>query len=173
MIPGKIKAKVNMVIDLFLLISMMLTTGVGLLIKYVLATPRAAGRNAMDLLYLGMDKHQWGDFHFIVSLVFLGLLALHILFHLREISGIFKRLFPNVRVRIFVGTAVIVISLIVLSFPLFVKPEAVPRERSFREMPRDDRSSRDQETIPEESRQGQREDGVRRGRGREDGRERQ
>ena len=63
--------KWNYLIDAGLFICMMAIAGIGLLMKYVVLPGREVNLiygNQTDLLFLGLDRHQWGSIHFIISL---------------------------------------------------------------------------------------------------------
>jgi len=64
----------------FVLWAMVLT---GYLIKFVL--PPRMGYRGLSLA--GWDRHQWGELHFILSLIFLILMILHLILHWKWICG--------------------------------------------------------------------------------------
>jgi len=123
--------KLSYFINAALFISMMALAGIGLLMKYVLI----AGRDAMvkygskiDLYFLGLDRHQWAKIHFIISLVLIGLLALHIYLHWKMIVQLFKKLVPSRPARKALLYSFLFVSIILAGFPLFVKPELLEAE---------------------------------------------
>jgi hypothetical protein len=82
------KLKLNLVIDLIMFLVMMAVAGIGFMIKYVLVP--GSERNeiygkGVELFYWGLDRHQWGNIHLILSLILLFLLLLHIFFHWNQI----------------------------------------------------------------------------------------
>lgn len=82
------KVMMNMVVNTlsFLVCLGMVVTG--LILKFVLppGSGRAemlfrGGRNKTIELYMGLTRHEWGNIHFIVVLVFLSFLSLHLILH--------------------------------------------------------------------------------------------
>jgi hypothetical protein len=125
------KSKLNLIIDLILLILMMPITGIGFLMKYVLVAGFERNMlygNNVELLFWGQTRHQWGSIHLILSVLFLLLLFLHIILHWKMIVGIFRRMIPNKTIRILLVGLISVTALLSISFPLFVKPEQVEKE---------------------------------------------
>ncbi len=120
------KAKLNLVIDVIMLIVMMALIGVGLLNKYVLLTGQHKwekyGEN-LEFYLWGFDRHDWNYLHFILGLILFGLLVLHIWFHWKLILNIYKNLIRNKKTRVFTGLALVFVSLVFLIFPVFIKPE--------------------------------------------------
>ncbi|MDX9881626.1 MAG: DUF4405 domain-containing protein [Prolixibacteraceae bacterium] len=129
------KSKINMSIDILMLLLMMPLAGIGFLIKYVLVP--GSKRNELygggiDLEFWGLDRHEWGQIHFIISIVLLVLLVLHIIFHWKMIVCIFRRMVPN---KVLGNTLAIVLGLIslgMIAFALFVSPECVEHEPLYR-----------------------------------------
>ena len=125
------KSKLNLIIDLIMFLLIMPIAGIGFLMKYVLVPGferNVLYGNNVDLDFWGQTRHQWGSIHLILSIVFLALLILHTILHWKMIAGIFKRMFPTKAIRIVLVGLITVISLLSISFPLFVKPEMVEKE---------------------------------------------
>jgi hypothetical protein len=124
---GKInKSKLNLSIDIIMFVALMAIAGIGFLIKYVLIP--GFKRNLIygkdvELFYWGLDRHQWGTIHLIISFVLLFLLVLHIIFHWKQIVSIFKRMIPVKHARYFLASSFIFLSLLLGLAPLFVKPQ--------------------------------------------------
>ena len=120
------KAKVNLVIDALLLLCIAAILGIGLLMKYVLVPGykrlEIYERN-VELFFGGFDRHQWGTVHLVIGLVFLVLLVLHIILHWRLIVEIYRRLIPNGLMRWIIAMALICLTIALLGFSYFVKPE--------------------------------------------------
>ncbi len=119
-------AKLNLVIDIILLINMMIIMGVGFLIKYILLPGFKRNEvygNNVELYYLGLDRHQWGTIHLILGFILLFLLVLHIVFHWQIIKNLYRSLIPNKIFRYILGYLLIIVSLLFGVAPLFVKPE--------------------------------------------------
>ena len=119
------KLKLNLVIDAVMLIIMMAIIGIGLLVKYVLLTGQEKwdkfGEN-LDFFLLGLDRHEWGKIHFILGLILIGLLVLHTVLHWKMILNIFCKLIKNKKTRVFTAVAILFLSIILVSFPLFINP---------------------------------------------------
>lgn len=130
------KAKLNLLIDIFLLLFLMLMAGIGFLIKYVLVSGDKRnliyGQN-VNLELWGMDRHQWGTIHLIVSIAFLVLIILHIIFHWTMIICLFRRLIPKKNMRIAFSVFLIITALFFISSPLFVVPDKVDYKNLYRQ----------------------------------------
>jgi len=129
------KSKLNLSIDMILLLLMMPIAGIGFLMKYILIPGIQRNPiygNNVDLEFWGLSRHEWGTIHLVLSLTFLALLILHIYFHWNMILNILKRMIPNKTWQIVFASLLTVISLLLISFPLFVKPEIVEREPLYR-----------------------------------------
>lgn len=129
------KSKFNLSIDMIMLLLMMAIAGIGFLMKYILIP--GFQRNTLygsnvDIEFLGLTRHQWGTIHLIMGLIFLGLLILHLILHWNMILNIFKRMISHKTWRIAFASLLTVISLFLISFPLFVKPEIVDRDTLHR-----------------------------------------
>jgi hypothetical protein len=122
------KYQLNFIIDIFLLVVMMLTAGVGLLIKYILLPGFARnlkyGRD-VDLYFWGWDRHQWGTVHLIISLILVGLVILHIVLHWRQIKCLYRNLVKNRASRVVLGIALVILCLVLALGPLLIKPSVL------------------------------------------------
>jgi hypothetical protein len=79
------KKRMHAIIDAFAFACFVFITATGLLMHYIL--PPGSGR-FMELW--GMDRHQWGQIHFWISVAFLVVLALHVVLHWRWIISMVK-----------------------------------------------------------------------------------
>lgn len=120
------KSKVNFVVDCLMFLLMMAIAGLGLLMKYVLLPGQERwgkyGRN-VELYFFGLDRHAWGDIHFYLALGLLALLALHLYLHWPLVVALFRRLIAAPGVRTAAFWVFLIVSLLLLAFPLFVTPE--------------------------------------------------
>jgi len=119
------KWKTNYLIDAGLFLCMMTIAGIGLLMKYVVLTGRETNEiygSDVELTFLGLDRHQWGGTHFIVSLVFLGLLTLHIILHWNMIACYFRTILTTRRMRYLVGYGFLLASIVLIGFPIIASP---------------------------------------------------
>ena len=125
------KSKLNLIIDLIMLLLMMPIAGIGFLMKYVLVPGferNVLYGNNVDLEFWGQTRHQWGSIHLILSITFLALLILHTILHWKMIVIIFRRMIPSKAIRLVLVSLITVTGLLSISFPLFVKPELVQKE---------------------------------------------
>ncbi len=134
-LSGSFRSKLNLSIDIIMFILLLAMAGIGFLIKYVVVSGEV--RNVkygpyVDLEFLGLTRHQWGSIHLIVSIIFLVLLVLHIVFHWRCILSIYKCLFPSPITRSFIAVALVFLTLFALISPFILKPDTVPYEPGYR-----------------------------------------
>ncbi len=125
------KTKLNLCIDIVLLLLIAPITGIGLLVKYVLLSGiqrnQAIGPGN-DYVLWGLDRHDWGFVHLVLGILFLLLLLLHILLHWKTITCMFRRMFSSPLLRMIVAVCITVVSLLTLAFPSFIKPTIVEKE---------------------------------------------
>lgn len=115
-----------MTINMLMFVLMMPIAGIGFLMKYVLvsgAQRKLDYGQEVDLLYLGLDRHQWGSIHLFLSFILLFLLLLHILLHWKMISHWFKAKVSSSLMRLAVGIGFILICVVFGLLPIFVRPE--------------------------------------------------
>ena len=74
------KSNQNFTVDLLAIIVFIFLTTTGVLMKYLL--PPGSGKHST---IWNLDRHQWGDIHFWLSVVFFSILALHLFYHWRWI----------------------------------------------------------------------------------------
>jgi hypothetical protein len=119
------KSKFNFIIDSLMFMVIMAMAGLGFLMKYVLVPGKERwvkyGRN-VNLTLFGWDRHDWGDIHLDLGLIFLGLLSLHIILHWRQIVGLFHGFVPTER-RAVVLLAFVLLAAFLIYFPFLVSPE--------------------------------------------------
>jgi hypothetical protein len=120
------KAKLNLIIDVLLLLCTAGIVGIGFLMKFILVPGykrwEIYGRN-VELFFWSLNRHEWGTIHLITGCIFLFLLALHVVLHWSMIVGIYRQLIPNRPARWIVALILIVLTIILIVFPYFVKPE--------------------------------------------------
>lgn len=124
------KSALNLIIDVFLLLSMGAIVGIGLLIKFVLVpgTERwKIYRENVDLFFWGADRHQWGTVHLYIGFIFAALILLHIVLHWDMIIAIARRLIPNTLLRRTAATILLLLTLLLVGFAVLVKPQVVRR----------------------------------------------
>lgn len=74
----------NIVIDAIAFVGFILLTTTGMLMHYILP----AGSRRFKTI-CGMDRHEWGNIHFWISVFFLCCLAVHLFLHWRWVANIF------------------------------------------------------------------------------------
>ena len=78
------KTKKNFLIDIVAFISFVFLVSTGVVMYYNL--PPGSKNNAI----WGLSRHDWGDIHFWLAVVFLGILVLHLIMHWRWIVSLVK-----------------------------------------------------------------------------------
>jgi hypothetical protein len=120
------KPKFNFVIDILMFMCLTAIAGLGFLMKYILIPGEERwavyGRN-VDLLFLGMNRHQWGDIHLYLGFTLLALLTLHIILHWNLIPGLYARLIPDEQVRTIGVWALVIVCLAFLFFSFAITPQ--------------------------------------------------
>lgn len=126
------KMKLNIWIDLLLLLCFSLVVGIGFLIKYVLISGQeiwAKYGTQLHLEFLGMDRHEWGNIHLICGAIMIVLLVLHVVYHWNLIKSMFAK-FMGLSGGALAGISVFL--LICLSFillPFFINPQVSEQAR--------------------------------------------
>ena len=119
------KTKLNFITDACMFLVIMAMAGLGFLMKYVLVPGKERwvkyGRNA-NLTMFGWDRHDWGDIHLDLGLIFLGLLVLHTILHWRQIVGLFQKFVPAER-RPLVLLIFVLLAVFLIYFPFLLSPE--------------------------------------------------
>lgn len=116
----------NFLIDLVAFVAFAFLTTTGILTRYLL--PPGSGRWAT---LWGLNRHQWGDLHFWVAVVLLGVLAIHLVLHWRWILCIVKGKRPDTSGwRVGLGLVGLIGLLGLAAAPLLapVEQTAVPRQ---------------------------------------------
>lgn len=114
------KSYINLIIDIILLLLLAAIGGIGILIKYIMPSNYSVRREgvatyASDIM--GMNRHEWGYIHWILSVVFLFLIILHIVLHLKMITSIFMRMIPSKVIRNIVCTAILTLVILLMVLP--------------------------------------------------------
>lgn len=133
------KSKFNLVIDAIMFVTLMAVAFIGLLLKYVLIPGykrnELYGKN-VELEYMGMDRHDWGDIHFMFSMILTFLLVVHIILHWKQIVHIFKSMIIVKSFRIMGVSLFFALSLMLCLLPVLVNPTVVEREITERHISR-------------------------------------
>jgi len=108
------KARLLKLTDLFSFIGLLALISTGALLKFSLP-PRSGGASVW-----GLTRHEWGDIHFYVSIIFLLLMSLHFLFHIKFIKKAIKGLASREQnYRLAIGFTGIVMLIVFLMAPVF------------------------------------------------------
>ncbi len=123
---SKRKSEINICIDVLMFILMMPIAGIGFLMKVVLIS--GIKRNVVygrdvDLTFLGLDRHQWGSIHLVLSVLFLLLLLFHLILHWKMMTNMFKKMVNSKTWCVIAAIGLPFIFLTLAVFPLFLKPD--------------------------------------------------
>ncbi len=105
---------------------MSIIAGIGFLIKYTLVPGRESQikyGNNVELSLFGLDRHEWGNIHLLISLVFLGLLALHLILHWKVIVSVFNRLIQRKKLKRTIALTFITLTALLIITPFLIRPE--------------------------------------------------
>jgi len=104
-------------LDVAALASFVFVVSTGVLLHYVL--PIRSGR-AVELM--GMNRHEWGDLHFQITVVFLLILTIHLIVHWKFFFGMFQGKVNSTNAyRIILGV-VALLAILALAIAPFVSP---------------------------------------------------
>lgn len=81
---------VDLMINSLAFVTFLFLTTTGVILKFYL--PPRSGRTK-DLI--GMNRHEWGDIHFIIAVTFLTLIIVHLLLHKKWIGHWWSKLFSK------------------------------------------------------------------------------
>lgn len=92
---SKVKVWLNMAINALSFVSLLSLISSGLILQFTLPSGSGAGAAGMRhgagravRKFAGLTRHEWGDIHFVIALVFAGLLAAHLILHWNWLRGI-------------------------------------------------------------------------------------
>ncbi len=118
----------NFLIDTLAFVAFAFLTTTGILTRYLL--PPGSGRWAT---LWGLNRHEWGDLHFWVAVVLLGVLALHLILHWKWIICIVKGKRSDASgARVALGTVGLIGLMTLTATPLLAPVERIgePRQAS-------------------------------------------
>ena len=120
------KPILNFIINASMTLCMSAIIGIGFLIKYTLISGQERwdvyGRN-VELYLFGMDRHQWGMLHLVLAFVLLGLLLLHIVFHWKIITNVYKKIIKEPVTKKVVALVFLMLCALMIVIPFFIYPE--------------------------------------------------
>jgi len=120
------RSTLNFLIDVVMLLAMAALAGLGILMEFVLVPGRdraAIYGRQVDLYFLGLDRHAWGDVHLGIGLALLALLGLHIVLHWGQVARIYRGLVTGRPMRWALGLLLVVLCAALLAGPSLVTPE--------------------------------------------------
>lgn len=91
----KIKVWLNMAVNALSFVFLLSLISTGMILQFTL--PPGSGSKAAGMRhgaggavreFLGWTRHEWGDIHFIMALIFTGLLAAHLILHWNWLCGV-------------------------------------------------------------------------------------
>lgn len=110
-------SRTNFWIDLTTAVALAAMTGTGILQRWIL--PRGSTRSG--LTWLGLDRHQWADFHFSLGVVLLVLVGVHLTLHWSWVRGCWSRFLGSLRAPL--TWLVLLVLLALMTLPLLIPPE--------------------------------------------------
>lgn len=138
------KSKFNLIIDIIMLLLLIPLAGIGFLMKYVLISGSERNviyGNNVDLELFGLSRHQWGSIHLTLSIIFLILLFLHIIFNWKLIVSVFQQMVKSKANRFGVTIFLALFCLTALISPFIITPKQVVFEPKYKNKGRFERSS--------------------------------
>jgi len=120
------KPKLRFVVQGLMFLCLMALAGIGLLMEFVLIPGRETiakyGRN-VNLTFLGLNRHDWGEVHLYIALTFLSLLAVHLTLHWKKVVGLYEKMIPDPKRRNIIALAFLLVSVILIYFAFLVNPD--------------------------------------------------
>lgn len=121
----------NLAVDVAAFATFVLLTSTGVLLRYVL--PPGSGHRTT---IWELDRHEWGEIHFWISMTFLGLLAIHLLVHRRWIASVVRgRPREGSGLRVALGIVGLLAVLAAAAAPFLAEVEHAPRGAGGRRGP--------------------------------------
>ena len=104
-------------IDIAAFIGFIFVVSTGVLLRYVL--PTQSGRT-VELI--GMNRHEWGDIHFQITVVFLFILSIHLILHWKFFFRMFQDGFKSAGTFRLVLGIVALVAVLALAAAPFIAP---------------------------------------------------
>jgi Domain of unknown function (DUF4405) len=121
----------NLVVDATAFAAFVLLTSTGVLLRYVL--PPGSGRHTT---IWGLDRHEWGQIHFWISMAFLTCLGVHLFVHRRWIASVIQgRPREGSGLRVALGVIGLLAVLAAAAAPFLAEVEREPRGGRHRGAP--------------------------------------
>lgn len=103
MMFGKNRISFNIIMDIVMLITMVLVSISGFILKVVIPSRHAVrfqDATSWCAHLLGLGRHDWGNIHLWAGVVLVTLLAIHFLLHIKMVSAFVTKKCPNHTLRI-------------------------------------------------------------------------
>jgi len=144
-VKPKDRSTLCFVVDGAMFLLLMAMAGIGLLLAFVLLPGREIHSSygpGVYLTFLGWDRHEWGDLHLVLSLIFVGLCVLHVALHWKQILCWLRRQIPGRLPRTVTAIVFGLTGLLALGLSLFAAPETQHRgpRHGWRHDDRDEQS---------------------------------
>ena len=128
-VKAKRKPFWNFLLNAVMTICMSAIIGIGFLIKYTLLSGQdrkeVYGQN-VELLFLNMDRHQWGNIHLILGYVLFALLIVHVFLHWKVVSAVYQKIIKVQLTKRIVAFGFAIICTLLILIPFFIEPEVEP-----------------------------------------------
>ena len=120
------KIKSNIIIDCILYLNLLTISFTGLLLKFVLIPGseenQLYGKN-VDLYFLNLNRHAWGNIHFILSLCFIGLTLFHLILHWKQIKSLISKLLNSTPTSKLFAFVFLALTILAIGAVAVIKPE--------------------------------------------------
>ena len=107
---------ITKLLDFFSFVALMLMLSTGVFLKVTLP-PRSGGDEVW-----GLSRHEWGDIHFSLSVIFLLFMSAHLVAHAKFIKSVIIGKAPTEKYYRIVAGIIGVIALIALAFSPVISP---------------------------------------------------
>ena len=94
MMFGKNRISFNIIMDIVMLITMVLVSISGFILKVVIPSRHAVrfqDATSWCAHLLGLGRHDWGNIHLGAGIVLVSLVTIHVLLHINMVSAFFKK----------------------------------------------------------------------------------
>ncbi|MGV7222214.1 MAG: DUF4405 domain-containing protein [Nitrospinales bacterium] len=128
------RSELNFIVDAIALVGVVALTSTGLMIRFILPPFQGGrGKYTSPMMLWGLDRHQWGEIHFWISIGLMAVLVFHLFLHWRWIiSVVCNKSSEGSGIRAVLGLSSFIALLIVAASPFFVSVEEAPRHRMER-----------------------------------------
>ncbi len=110
------KAKLNFIVDSMGYLAFLFLISTGIIMEFILLPGRERVANDPTTL-MSLSRHDWGEYHFWASVIFISAVVIHLFLHWSWLVGIFRNFMRQKPVTVL--TAALLLPLIVAAIPLF------------------------------------------------------